>query len=62
MNKVEIDTYYIPNEEIESVTLVQQGDATQYSVYEVKAPGEGNWLALVLPHEHGDGERFSPTP
>ena len=51
--------YYIPNDTIQSVTLVQEGSATQYSVYEVVAPGEGNWLYLVLPHEHGDGERFA---
>ena len=54
-----IQTYYIPNDSIQSVTMVQQGDATQYSVYEVTAPGEGNWLYLVLPHENGDGERFA---
>ena len=51
--------YYLPNDSILSVTLVQQGDAMQYSVYEVTAPGEDNWLYLVLPHENGDGERFA---
>ncbi len=54
-----IQTYYILNDSIQSVTLVQQGDATQYSVYQVTAPGEDNWLYLVLPHENGDGERFA---
>lgn len=54
-----VHTYYIANDEIESVTLVQQGDAFNYSVYQVTAPGEDNWLYLVLPHEMGDGERFA---
>ncbi len=55
----EIQTYYVDNDEIESVTLVQQGDAMQYSIYEVKASGDENWLQLFLPHENGDGERFA---
>jgi len=54
-----IDTYHIPNNEIVSVTLVQEGDSVSYSVYEVRAPGEGNWISLLLPHEYGDGERFA---
>lgn len=52
-------TYSLLNTDINSVTLVQQGNAAQYSVYEVTAPGEGNWLYLVLPPENGDDERFA---
>jgi hypothetical protein len=55
----QIRTYYILNDEIESVELVQQGDTMNYSVYEVTAPGEGNSLYIILPHEYGDGERFA---
>lgn len=55
----QVQTYSIANNDIQSVTLVQQGSVSQYSVYEVTAPGEGNWLYLVLPHENGDGERFA---
>jgi hypothetical protein len=55
----QIQTYYIPNDDIEAVTLVKQGDLTNYSIYQVTAAGEDNWLQLVLPHEHGDGERFA---
>lgn len=55
----QVQTWYILNDSIQSVTLVQQGDATQFSVYQVTAPGEDNWLYLVLPHENGDGERFA---
>ena len=54
-----INFYDIPNDEIVSVTLVQEGDALNYSVYEVRAPGEDNWIYLLLPHEYGDGERFA---
>jgi hypothetical protein len=38
---------------------MQQGDALNYSIYEVTAADEGNWIQLWLPHEHGDGERFA---
>lgn len=55
----QIHTYYILNDEIKSVKLVQQGDAMNYSVYEVAAGDEGNWLNLILPHDYGDGERFA---
>ncbi len=51
--------YDIPNDEIVSVTLVQQGDAMNYSVYEVRAAAEDDWVSLMLPHEHGDAERFA---
>lgn len=54
-----IDYYGIANDEIVSVTLMQEGDATSYSVYQVSAEGEGNWISLLLPHEYGDGERFA---
>ena len=53
------DYYFIPNDEIVSVTLIQQGDATAFSVYQVSAAGENNWITLLLPHEYGDGERFA---
>ncbi len=53
-------TYYsILNNEIVSVDLVEQGTATSYSVYQVNGVGEENWIYLLLPHEHGDGERFA---
>jgi hypothetical protein len=54
-----IDYYYIPNDEIVSVTLTKQGDAGNYSLYQVSAEGEDAWITLVLPHEYGDGERFA---
>ena len=54
-----VNFYYIPNDEIVSVTLVQEGDAMNYAVYEIRGPGEDNWISLVLPHEHGDAERFA---
>jgi hypothetical protein len=54
-----VQTYFIDKDDIQSVTMVQQGDATHYSVYQVTAPGEGNWLYLLLPHENGEGERFA---
>ena len=54
-----IDFYYVPNDEIVSVTLVQKGDLMNYSVYEVRGRGEDNWISLWLPYEHGDGERFA---
>ena len=54
-----IDFYYVPNDEIVSVTLIQKGDSMNYSVYEVRALGEDNWVSLLLPHEYGDGERFA---
>jgi hypothetical protein len=54
-----IEYYYISNDEIVSVTLIQQGDAGNYSVYQVSAEGEENWITLLLPHEYGDGERFA---
>ena len=54
-----IDDYSIANDEIVSVTLIQEGDAGNYSVYQVSAADEDNWIALVLPHEYGDGERFA---
>ena len=54
-----VDSYYILNNQIVSVDLVQQGDAMSYSVYKVNGPGEDNWIYLLLPHEHGDGERFA---
>ena len=54
-----IDYYSITNDEIVSVTLIQEGDAGNYSVYQVSAADEDNWITLVLPHEYGDGERFA---
>lgn len=54
-----IEYYYIPNDEIVSVALIQQGDARTYSAYQVSAEGEENWITLLLPHEYGDGERFA---
>jgi len=54
-----IDDYSIANDEIVSVTLIQEGDAGNYSVYQVSAADEDNWITLVLPHEYGDGERFA---
>ncbi len=54
-----IDYYFIANNEIVSVTLIQEGDAMNFSVYQVISADEDNWLALVLPHEYGDGERFA---
>jgi hypothetical protein len=54
-----ISHYFIPNDEIASVTLLQEGDALNYSVYQVSTADEGSWLNLVLPHEHGDAERFA---
>lgn len=54
-----INYYSIPNSEIVSVTLIQEGDATTYAVYQVRTADEGNWLNLLLPHEYGDGERFA---
>jgi hypothetical protein len=59
-NEDETITYYsIPNDEIVSVELVEQGTATSYSVYQVSGVGEDNWIYLLLPHEYGDGERFA---
>ena len=55
----QIASYYIRNNEIESVTLVQQGDGMNYSIYQVSGPGEDSWIYLLLPHEYGDGERFA---
>ena len=55
----EILAYYILNEDIRSVTLVQQGDSMNYSVYQVETDYEDDWIYLVLPHENGDGERFA---
>lgn len=55
----QIDSYFIPNDEIVAVSLVQQGDAMNYSVYQVSGPGEDSWIYLLLPHEYGDGERFA---
>jgi len=55
----QIDSYYIPNDEIAAVTLVQQGDAMNFSIYQVSGPGEQSWIYLLLPHEYGDGERFA---
>ena len=54
-----VQTYYIPHDSIQSVVLVQQGDATHFSVYQVNGFGEDNWIYLLLPHENGDGERFA---
>lgn len=54
-----IDYYSIANDEIVSVTLIQEGDAMDYSVYQVSSAHEDYWIALVLPHEYGDGERFA---
>ncbi|MDH3806926.1 MAG: hypothetical protein OEU90_15850, partial [Gammaproteobacteria bacterium] len=54
-----IDYYSIANDEIVSVTLIQEGDARNYSVYQVSAADEDNWITLLLPHEYGDGERFA---
>jgi hypothetical protein len=51
--------YSIPNNELVSVNLIEQGTATSYSVYEVIGVGEENWIYLYLPHEYGDGERFA---
>ena len=49
----------IMNQEIASVELTQQGDTLNYSVYIVSAYEERVWLALWLPHEYGDAERFA---
>lgn len=54
-----IDYYSILNDEIVSVDLIEQGTATSYSVYQVSAAEEDNWINLLLPHEYGDGERFA---
>jgi hypothetical protein len=54
-----IDYYSILNDEIVSVDLIEQGTATSYSVYQVSAAEEDNWIYLLLPHEYGDGERFA---
>lgn len=54
-----IDYYSILNDEIISVDLIEQGTVTSYAVYQVSAAEEDNWIYLLLPHEHGDGERFA---
>lgn len=54
-----INYYSILNDEIVAVDLIEQGTATSYSVYQVSAAEEDNWIYLLLPHEYGDGERFA---
>lgn len=54
-----IDYFYLMHDEIVDVTLSQQGDTLNYSVYTVSGEGEDNWITLWLPHEFGDGERFA---
>ena len=39
-----IDYYFIVNDEIVSVTLIQEGDAINSSVYQVISADEDNWL------------------
>jgi hypothetical protein len=55
-----IDVWFINFDEIDSVELVQQGDALNYSIYRVNERGSNDesWLTLVLPHEPGDDVRF----
>ncbi len=53
-----VAVYEIWNQDIVSVTLTQQGDTMNYSVYRVSAYDEEVWLELWLPHEHGDAARF----
>ena len=54
-----INYYSIPHNDIVSVTLIQEGDAMTYAVYQVNTAEEDYWLNLLLPHEYGDGERFA---
>ena len=48
----------IPNDEIESVELLQEGDTFNYAVYGVTGSQPDDYLELWLPHEHGDADRF----
>ena len=48
----------IPNDEIQHVEKLQEGDTFNYAVYAVTGSGPEDYVELWLPHEHGDADRF----
>lgn len=55
----QVEYFWIPNNEITSVVQVEEGNAFDYSVYQVNGLTEDQWMYLFLPYEMGDGERFA---
>lgn len=54
----QLQVYGLFLEDIESVDLVQQGDALTFSIYQVSTLDDENWLHLWLPHEYNDDRTF----
>jgi hypothetical protein len=54
----EVETYWLPYEQIASVELVEMGNFLNDSVYRVNGFGEDSWLLLYLSAEEGGDVRF----
>jgi len=54
----EVIIYEIYLEEIGSLELTQQGDASNFSIYQVNSHDGEWWLNLYLPYGYGDDKRF----
>ena len=57
-NHEEVEAYEILHENIVSVEQTQQGDFTNFAIYQVHSSEEDAWVELWLPHEYDDDKRF----